>query len=144
MDNRVGSFAVPPASMATFDVLATLVLIPVYDAALVPLARRATGEDRGISQPQRIGVGLALSALAMAYSVLLVADVARGAMATRGQGTRPQKQDPFQKDQDRCTLRVFSSVRGHGKGRTAARAARRYSRSRHSAPIGRGGTWWGQ
>uniref|UniRef100_A0ACD5YGV4 Uncharacterized protein n=1 Tax=Avena sativa TaxID=4498 RepID=A0ACD5YGV4_AVESA len=44
---------------------------PVYDAALVPLARRATGEDRGISQPQPISVGLALSALAMAYSALL-------------------------------------------------------------------------
>jgi peptide/histidine transporter 3/4 len=37
----------------------------------VPLARRATGKDRGLSQPQRIGVGLALSALAMAYSALL-------------------------------------------------------------------------
>jgi peptide/histidine transporter 3/4 len=67
MDNRVGPFAVPPASMASFDVLATLVLIPVYDAVLVPLARRATGEDRGLSQPRRIGVGLALSAAAMAY-----------------------------------------------------------------------------
>jgi peptide/histidine transporter 3/4 len=71
MDNRVGPFAVPPASMASFDVLAMLVLIPVYDAVLVPLARRATGEDRGISHPQRIGVGLALSTLAMAYSALL-------------------------------------------------------------------------
>uniref|UniRef100_A0ACD5XQB8 Uncharacterized protein n=1 Tax=Avena sativa TaxID=4498 RepID=A0ACD5XQB8_AVESA len=60
MDNRVGRFAVPPASMDAFDVLAMLVLIPVYNAALVPLARRATGEDRGISQPQRISVGLAL------------------------------------------------------------------------------------
>ncbi|CAM0950683.1 unnamed protein product [Alopecurus aequalis] len=67
MDNRVGPFTVPPASMVGFDVFATLVLIPVYDAVLVPLARRATGEDRGLSQPQRIGVGLALSALAMAY-----------------------------------------------------------------------------
>jgi hypothetical protein len=33
--------------------------------------RRATGKDRGLSQPQRIGVGLALSALVMAYSALL-------------------------------------------------------------------------
>jgi dipeptide/tripeptide permease len=33
MDNRVGPFTVPPASMASFDVL---VLIPVYDVVLVP------------------------------------------------------------------------------------------------------------
>ncbi|EAZ15091.1 hypothetical protein OsJ_30504 [Oryza sativa Japonica Group] len=39
-----------------------------YDAVLVPLARRATGNDRGLSHLQRIGVGLALSAVAMAYS----------------------------------------------------------------------------
>uniref|UniRef100_A0A8R7TBJ8 Peptide transporter PTR2 n=1 Tax=Triticum urartu TaxID=4572 RepID=A0A8R7TBJ8_TRIUA len=37
----------------------------------VPLARRATGEDRGLTQPQRLGVGLTLSTLAMAYLALL-------------------------------------------------------------------------
>lgn len=71
MDNLVGPFAVPPASIAGFDVISMLVLIPIYDIVLVPLARRATGEPRGFSQPQRIGVGLALSTLAMAYSALL-------------------------------------------------------------------------
>uniref|UniRef100_A0A0E0B9M2 Major facilitator superfamily (MFS) profile domain-containing protein n=1 Tax=Oryza glumipatula TaxID=40148 RepID=A0A0E0B9M2_9ORYZ len=73
MDGRVGRFTVPPASLATFDVVAVLVLIPVYDAALVPLARRATGRDRGVSHTQRIGVGLALSAVAMAYSAMVEA-----------------------------------------------------------------------
>uniref|UniRef100_A0A453A7N7 Peptide transporter PTR2 n=1 Tax=Aegilops tauschii subsp. strangulata TaxID=200361 RepID=A0A453A7N7_AEGTS len=71
MDNRVGSFTVPPASLASFNVVTTLVLIPIYDVVLVPLARRATGEDRGLTQPQRLGVGLALSTLAMAYLALL-------------------------------------------------------------------------
>uniref|UniRef100_A0A8R7P8T2 Peptide transporter PTR2 n=1 Tax=Triticum urartu TaxID=4572 RepID=A0A8R7P8T2_TRIUA len=71
MDNHVGPFTVPPASLAGFDVVAMLVLIPVYDAVLVPFARHATGLDRGLSHPQRLGVGLALSMLAMAYSALL-------------------------------------------------------------------------
>ncbi|XBI50992.1 hypothetical protein VPH35_033585 [Triticum aestivum] len=71
MDNRVWSFTVPPASLASFNVVTTLVLIPIYDVVLVPLARRATGEDRGLTQPQRLGVGLALSTLAMAYLALL-------------------------------------------------------------------------
>ncbi|KAM3373494.1 hypothetical protein ACQJBY_020119 [Aegilops geniculata] len=82
MDNHVGPFTVPPASLAGFDVVAMLVLIPVYDAALVPIARRATGLDRGLSHPQRLGVGLALSTLAMAYSALLERN--RLAAATTG------------------------------------------------------------
>uniref|UniRef100_A0A0E0EX48 Major facilitator superfamily (MFS) profile domain-containing protein n=1 Tax=Oryza meridionalis TaxID=40149 RepID=A0A0E0EX48_9ORYZ len=86
MDGRVGWFTVPPASLATFDVVAVLVLIPVYDAALVPLARRATGRDRGVSHTQRIGVGLALSAVAMAYSAMV--EARRLAMAAAAAGTR--------------------------------------------------------
>uniref|UniRef100_A0A8I6WFN1 Uncharacterized protein n=3 Tax=Hordeum vulgare TaxID=4513 RepID=A0A8I6WFN1_HORVV len=82
MDNRVGPFTVPPASVAGFEVVTTLVLIPVYDAALVPLARRATGQDRGLSLLQRLGVGFAVSALGMAYAALLERN--RLAAATAG------------------------------------------------------------
>ncbi|CAL4932633.1 unnamed protein product [Urochloa decumbens] len=73
MDNRVGRFTVPPASLATFDVISVMVSIPIYDAVLVPLARRATGKDRGLSHLQRIGVGLALSAAGMAYAAAVEA-----------------------------------------------------------------------
>ncbi|CAM0910053.1 unnamed protein product [Alopecurus aequalis] len=71
MDSRVGAFVVPPASLCTFDVVSLLLWVPLYEAVLVPLARRVTGEDRGFTQLQRIGVGLALSAAAMAYAVLV-------------------------------------------------------------------------
>ncbi|KAL6608051.1 hypothetical protein ACP70R_041114 [Stipagrostis hirtigluma subsp. patula] len=73
MDNRVGPFAVPPASLATFHTVSVIVGIPIYDAALVPLARRVTGSDRGLSQLQRLGVGLALSVVAMVYAALVEA-----------------------------------------------------------------------
>ncbi|XP_062205412.1 protein NRT1/ PTR FAMILY 8.5-like [Phragmites australis] len=73
MDNRVGPFSVPPASMAIFDVISVMICIPVYDAVLVPLARRATGKDRGLSQLQRLGVGLALSVVGMVYAALVEA-----------------------------------------------------------------------
>ncbi|XP_040384278.1 protein NRT1/ PTR FAMILY 8.3-like isoform X2 [Oryza brachyantha] len=68
MDGRVGPFTVQPASLATFNVVSVLIWVPVYDAVLVPLARRVTGNARGLSHLQRIAVGLALSAVAMAYS----------------------------------------------------------------------------
>uniref|UniRef100_A0A0D9XH90 Major facilitator superfamily (MFS) profile domain-containing protein n=1 Tax=Leersia perrieri TaxID=77586 RepID=A0A0D9XH90_9ORYZ len=71
MDNRVGSFSVPPASLSTFHSIGVLLWIPVYDTILVPLARRVTGNPKGITQLQRIGVGLALAAVMMAYSALV-------------------------------------------------------------------------
>ncbi|KAF0929668.1 hypothetical protein E2562_023021 [Oryza meyeriana var. granulata] len=73
MDTRVGPVDVPPATLSTFEVVSILLCVPAYDAVLMPLARRVTGNRRGLSQLQRLGVGLALSALAMAYSALLEA-----------------------------------------------------------------------
>jgi peptide/histidine transporter 3/4 len=61
MDNHVGPFTVPPASLAIFDIISVMFCIPIYDRVLVPLVRRGTGKERGLSQLQRLGVGLALS-----------------------------------------------------------------------------------
>lgn len=71
MDNRIGPFIIPPASIATFDVISVMVCVPVYDAVLVPLARRATGNDRGLSQLHRLSIGIALSVVVMVYAALL-------------------------------------------------------------------------
>nr|CAB3499973.1 unnamed protein product [Digitaria exilis] len=73
MDNHIGPFTIPPASLATFDVLSVMFCIPIYDAVLVPLARHVTGMERGLSQLQRLGVGLALSVAGMAYAALVEA-----------------------------------------------------------------------
>ncbi|KAK8455277.1 hypothetical protein SEVIR_4G117800v4 [Setaria viridis] len=68
MDRRLApglsSFQIPAGSMTVFALLAMLLTLFLYDRALVPLARRATGLDRGISFLHRMGVGFALSALA--------------------------------------------------------------------------------
>lgn len=71
MDNRVGSFTIPPASMSTVGVISCLVWVPVYETALVPLARRFTGKEKGFSQAQRLGIGLALSMLTVVYAAVL-------------------------------------------------------------------------
>ena len=58
----------------------------MFAAALVPLARRVTGnDDRGLSQLRRLGVGLALSVAAMAYAALVEA---RRLAAASGEGRR--------------------------------------------------------
>ncbi|KAL6906254.1 hypothetical protein ACP4OV_003855 [Aristida adscensionis] len=71
MDNHVGPFTIPPACLSVIRVLCILILVPVYETALVPLARRFTGKDKGFSQTQRLGIGLALSTLTMACAALL-------------------------------------------------------------------------
>ncbi|RLN17600.1 protein NRT1/ PTR FAMILY 8.3-like [Panicum miliaceum] len=71
MDKHVGAFAVPPASLASFDAVSVLIWVPVYDRVLVPAARRLTGSARGISELQRYGAGLLLSILVMVAAALV-------------------------------------------------------------------------
>ncbi|TVU31235.1 hypothetical protein EJB05_22915, partial [Eragrostis curvula] len=71
MDNRIGTFAIPPASLSTVSVLSILIWVLIYETVLVPLARHVTGKDKGFSQRQRLGIGLSLSMLTMMYCALL-------------------------------------------------------------------------
>ncbi|XP_015694020.1 protein NRT1/ PTR FAMILY 8.3-like [Oryza brachyantha] len=80
MDARVASFRVPPASLVTFKLLTIIALIPLYDRAFLPAARRLTGREKGISSLQRIGAGLAMPVLAMAAAALVETKRARAAM----------------------------------------------------------------
>ncbi|XP_062171547.1 protein NRT1/ PTR FAMILY 8.2-like isoform X1 [Alnus glutinosa] len=67
MDVRVGSssFEIPPASMSIFDTLSVLFWVPIYDRIIVPLARKFTGHRNGLTQLQRMGIGLFLSIFPM-------------------------------------------------------------------------------
>ncbi|KAG8092799.1 hypothetical protein GUJ93_ZPchr0012g18993 [Zizania palustris] len=64
-DRRMGRFEVPAGSLIVFNMLALTVWIPVYDRAVVPALQRFTGREGGISQLQRVGIGLALSVATM-------------------------------------------------------------------------------
>ncbi|WOL14197.1 protein NRT1/ PTR FAMILY 8.3-like [Canna indica] len=71
MDTKIGSFTIPPASLSTFDVISVIVWVPIYDRILVPLARRFTGNEKGFSELQRMGIGLFISILAMAAAAVV-------------------------------------------------------------------------
>ncbi|KAG9458161.1 hypothetical protein H6P81_002669 [Aristolochia fimbriata] len=66
MDRRVAgsSFQIPPGSMSVFTILSMLATVTLYDRCLIPLARRFTGINRGITFLQRMGVGFFVSVLA--------------------------------------------------------------------------------
>ncbi|XP_047052157.1 protein NRT1/ PTR FAMILY 5.10-like [Lolium rigidum] len=72
LDRRVGHrLQVPPAAMQSFICITAVILLPLYDRALVPLARRYTGLPSGITMLQRIGTGLVLSLLSMVVAALV-------------------------------------------------------------------------
>ncbi|KAK3148898.1 hypothetical protein QOZ80_3AG0210190 [Eleusine coracana subsp. coracana] len=72
MDRRLGPhFVLPPASVFALSALAMIATVALYDKALVPYLRRATGGERGLSILRRIGVGMALAVAAMAVAALV-------------------------------------------------------------------------
>lgn len=72
MDTRIGRFHIPPASISLFDFISVLYWAPVYDFVLVPLARRyITGQERGFSGLQRMGIGLAVMTVAMVSAAVV-------------------------------------------------------------------------
>ncbi|KAE7996516.1 hypothetical protein FH972_001231 [Carpinus fangiana] len=62
---------IPAASLGSFVTLSMLLTVPMYDRYFVPLMRRRTGNSRGITLLQRLGVGFAIQVIAIgvAYAV---------------------------------------------------------------------------
>uniref|UniRef100_A0A5B6YI92 Uncharacterized protein n=1 Tax=Davidia involucrata TaxID=16924 RepID=A0A5B6YI92_DAVIN len=72
LDRRLGSsFQIPAASLGSFVTLSMLLSVPMYDRYFVPLMRQKTGNPRGITLLQRLGIGFIIQsiAIAIAYAV---------------------------------------------------------------------------
>lgn len=65
MDRHLGKFEVPAPSVPVIPLIFMSVLIPLYEYFFVPFARKITKHPAGITQLQRVGVGLVLSAISM-------------------------------------------------------------------------------
>ncbi|KAH9316568.1 hypothetical protein KI387_025195, partial [Taxus chinensis] len=64
-------FDIPPASLPLFTTLNAILLVPFYDILVVPMLRKFTGIDCGISSLQRIGIGLFVSIFAMISAAVI-------------------------------------------------------------------------
>ncbi|CAH2043799.1 unnamed protein product [Thlaspi arvense] len=71
MNTKLGSLTVPPAALPVFPVVFTMILAPTYNHLLLPLARKTTKTETGVTHLQRIGTGLFLSVVAMAVAALV-------------------------------------------------------------------------
>ncbi|KAF9665758.1 hypothetical protein SADUNF_Sadunf16G0157100 [Salix dunnii] len=65
MDAHLGTKTIPTPSIPVIPLVFISVLIPIYEFVVVPFARKITGHPSGITQLQRVGVGLVLSILSM-------------------------------------------------------------------------------
>jgi len=65
MNNKVRKFHLPAATMSVFDIGSVLVCTGLYRQVLVPLAGKLSGNPKGLSELQRMGVGLVIGMFAM-------------------------------------------------------------------------------
>lgn len=72
LDRHMGpNFEIPAASMPLFVTLSICVFLPLYDKFFVPAVRRITGDKRGLTMLQRIGVGQVISTLSITVAALV-------------------------------------------------------------------------
>ncbi|CAK8578266.1 unnamed protein product [Lathyrus sativus] len=71
MDTTIASLKIPAASLSTFDIIAVIIWVPIYDRGIVPIARKVTDKVRGFSELQRMGIGLFLSVICMSSAALV-------------------------------------------------------------------------
>ncbi|KAJ8760003.1 hypothetical protein K2173_010859 [Erythroxylum novogranatense] len=65
MNSKFGKFHLPAASMSAFDICSVLIFTGIYRQILVPLAGKLSGNPKGLTELQRMGIGLVIGMLAM-------------------------------------------------------------------------------
>ncbi|KAK8568818.1 hypothetical protein V6N13_106701 [Hibiscus sabdariffa] len=67
----INGFKIPPASLQSIPYMMLIFLVPLYQTLLVPLARKITGNDSGITPLQRVGVGLFVGTFSMVSAAMV-------------------------------------------------------------------------
>ncbi|KAH9557108.1 hypothetical protein CY35_07G067700 [Sphagnum magellanicum] len=71
LDINLGpNFQIPAASLQSLIPITIVTLIPLYDRVFVPVVRHFTGNVRGITMLQRIGIGIFISILSMVAAAI--------------------------------------------------------------------------
>lgn len=72
MNKRVTkNFQIPPASLQAIPYIMLIFLVPLYETVFVPMARRITGRDSGITSLQRVGIGLFIATFSMVSAAIV-------------------------------------------------------------------------
>ncbi|CAB4312463.1 unnamed protein product [Prunus armeniaca] len=65
MESHIGNFHFPAASMSLFDIFSVLICTGIYRQIVVPVSGRLSGNPKGLSELQRMGIGLIIGLLSM-------------------------------------------------------------------------------
>ncbi|KAK8485351.1 hypothetical protein V6N11_025389 [Hibiscus sabdariffa] len=65
MKTNISNFNIPAAGMSSFDILSVAVFIFLYRFALDPIVAKIKSEPKGLTELQRMGIGLVIAILAM-------------------------------------------------------------------------------
>ncbi|CAI9776697.1 unnamed protein product [Fraxinus pennsylvanica] len=65
MNAKIGKFQLPAASMSAFDICSVLICTGIYRQILIPLVGRLSKNPKGLTELQRMGIGLIIGMLAM-------------------------------------------------------------------------------
>lgn len=71
LNRNIGSFKIPPASLAGFITLSMLISVVIYDRVLVNILRKWTKNPRGITLLQRMGIGMIFHLIIMVVASLI-------------------------------------------------------------------------
>ncbi|KAL1323201.1 hypothetical protein HN51_068266 [Arachis hypogaea] len=70
MNTHLGHLKLPVTCMPVFPGLSIFLILSLYYSLFVPLFRRITGHPHGASQLQRVGIGLAVSVVSVAWAAV--------------------------------------------------------------------------
>nr|DAD30392.1 TPA_asm: hypothetical protein HUJ06_009243 [Nelumbo nucifera] len=68
LNTRMGHLKLPVTCMPVFPGLSIFLILSLYYSVFVPLSRHITGHPHGASQLQRVGIGLVVSILSVAWA----------------------------------------------------------------------------
>lgn len=72
MKRNIGAnFKIPPATLQSTITLSIILLMPLYDKVLIPIAKKLTKNEKGISVMERMGIGMFLSIIAIVIAALV-------------------------------------------------------------------------
>ncbi|XP_057801698.1 protein NRT1/ PTR FAMILY 4.6-like [Salvia miltiorrhiza] len=71
MEPHLATLNIPTPSIPVIPLLFMVILLPLYEFLFIPFARKITGHPNGITQLQRVGVGLVLSIISMGIAAVV-------------------------------------------------------------------------
>ncbi|CAH8370675.1 unnamed protein product [Eruca vesicaria subsp. sativa] len=93
MKRNIGpNFKIPPATLQSTITLSIILLMPLYDKILIPIAKKITKNEKGIPVMERMGIGMFLSIIAIIIAALVER---KRLMISKKIKTSPNSSDPL-------------------------------------------------